>query len=202
MKKSHTYFVVILLIIMSFSCNKGRLVGEYYLTNDMKAINPFKGYEILTFENEIGINIVLAAGDRENEINKYNNGINTMDYNYCEYDNIDFVNENYKLVISMSPCLSSEYVHVGFSYLDGMYSFYSNFELLENDNHANYYDSLLINDSWFHKIYYDTMQYSLHKPFPYSTHSFPIKSYYSIESGVVKIDFSDSTYWELENIEW
>ncbi|PLW93834.1 MAG: hypothetical protein C0591_13835, partial [Marinilabiliales bacterium] len=61
-----------------------------------------------------------------------------------------------------------------------------------------YYDSIDINNKMYYDIFSDTLKHEGIIPIDPN----PVRCYYSTEYGVIKIDFSDSTSWELEHIEW
>ena len=202
MKNPITQIIVLVVILLISSCYREKLVGEYYLTDEMKTQNPFKGFEKLSFVDDPSPIIKLAGGDRINEINKYFMDHTHREYQLCEENRITFTNQSYNLSINMDACFSSNYIHISLIYLDDHYIFNSNYPYGLDTNLPNYLDSLLINNVWVHDIFYDTMKFAGGKPFPDELERYPVKSYYSSHSGIVKIDFSNSTSWELEKIEW
>jgi hypothetical protein len=61
-----------------------------------------------------------------------------------------------------------------------------------------FYDSINTSIKTYYNIFSDTLTHTgMIEIDPY-----PVRCYYSTGYGVVKIDFSDSTSWELEHIEW
>jgi len=46
------------------------------------------------------------------------------------------------------------------------------------------------------------VRYQQSRPIPENLMKYPIKIYYSTEFGILKVDFSDGSFWELESIEW
>ena len=202
MKKLISQIIVLIVMLLISSCYREKLVGEYYLTDDMKEQNPFKGFEKLSFVDDTRAIIELAGGDRINKINKYFTDHTHREYQLCEEDHITFTNQSYNLSINMDACSSMESIHIALIYLEGNYVFYSKYPYELDTFLPNYIDSLLINDVWMNDIFYDTMKFVAGKPFPDELERYPVKSYYSTHSGIVKIDFSNSTSWELEKTEW
>ena len=203
MKYFKFLFFSSILIILCVSCFKDKLVGEYYLTEEMKDQVPFKGYETLHFINDSNNIIKIKAEDRIDVINKYYTDHTDKDYVLCEYNHILFSNESYGMDIHMEACLFKP-TGIGFEfiYLNGKYDFHSGFSIFVDDSTVHVLDSLLINGSWLPEIYYDTMKYDQTQPFPHDLPNIPIKSYYSKSLGIVKVDFSDGSIWELKEIDW
>ena len=50
---THILGTSLILFIIS-SCNKDKLVAEYYISDELKAQNPFNGYETLRYKNNSG----------------------------------------------------------------------------------------------------------------------------------------------------
>jgi hypothetical protein len=197
------FLLFIFLIISCTSCLKDRLLGEYYLTEEMKAQIPYKGNETIIFKSDSNNFIELVAGNRENEIAKRYIGNQESDYELWEIDHICLLNEYYNLSLWMNADrYEPKGIAFDFEYLNGKYFFSGNFGLFLNDSVTTVLDSIYINGTWFHHIYYDTMTYYHDQPFPESLEQYPIKSYYSKTFGVVKIDFSDGSTWELKEIVW
>lgn len=194
--------ILVLLIVAGISCTKGKLVGEYYLSDQMKAHNPFKGFENLTFFVDSSNKIVFEGENRINEITTYAADNKGLDYVYAEDDYIVFLNDSIQLSINMNVAFYGNKLDVMMYYKNEGFIYYSNYDLFQMDTQINYLDSLLVNGLWMTDVYYDTMMFSFAVDNPIQLESYPIKSYYNAESGVVKIDFSDSLNWELENIEW
>jgi hypothetical protein len=204
MKQLSIVLILITLIVAGFSCKKDKLLGEYHLTEELKSCNPFKGYETLRFQNERNM-IELNGGDRINDVEK-KYAYYPYEYYLCEADYIVFSDSAYSMQITMQACYSypvAEGIEFRFNYLDSNYIFSSYYALLSNEYVTKYYDSLLISGSWIHEVYYDTMKFIFYdKPFPYEDLKYLTKSYYSKTFGVVKLDFSDGSTWELEEIVW
>jgi len=61
------------------------------------------------------------------------------------------------------------------------------------------FDSIIINNVSYYDVYRDTVVSDGTIP---TITPYPVFFYYSIEYGLLKIYFSDDSYWELESIEW
>jgi hypothetical protein len=71
-----------------------------------------------------------------------------------------------------------------------------------DDSTIQVLDSLKVNESWIYEVFFDTLYYIYNQPFPQDLLFYPNKCYYSTSLGVVRIDFSDGSSWELEEIIW
>ena len=199
MKKLSLLLCVILF--MTVSCHKPKLVGEFYLTAKTKELNPFSGYEKLTFKDDTVLNEILVGDARINKITKSYIDDESGDFVLWEQDYSRFVNDQYEINITIATTRKPGLM-IDFRNLVDGYNFYSRFKITDDSIIGRYYDSILIHQVWYHHIYYDTMLYDHHQPFPADIQRFPVKSYYSATSGVVKIDFSDDSSLELDKIEW
>ena len=201
MKKLFIIFPVTLLILLTTSCNKDRLIGEYYFTEEMYEQIPFEGNETLIFIDSDSSNIVLLGGERMNQISKQYECINCSDYYYFESAWISFTNDLYKLSLSMGASPINRFSYgltigeTGFGC-----NYYNNLPLSKDNLYGNqmFYDSIIVNNSTYYNVFADTLTHTGIIPI----NPYPVFCYYSTEYGVIKIDFSDDTYWELKNIEW
>lgn len=198
-----TLLVSVITILLVNSCQKDRLVGEYYLTPEMKNQIPFKGNEKIIFSCDSLNNLEMTSTRRNDTIYKIYTDSYQSDYILCEHDNISIMSEKYSLNISIGTCdFDPPGVKFNFAYLDGNYHFQSYFPSLYSDSSRYFLDSLLITGKWIYNIYYDTVAYFHTKPFPDDLPQYPVRSYYSTSFGVVKINFSDGSTWELKEIVW
>ena len=191
--------LTVLLILLIYSCGK-KLLGEYYLSDKMKAQIPFRGQEKITFIDENQNSYTLQSGDKFNEIYEYQECNSCKDYSIFEREWIIFSDALYELLLKISSGKGLYVFSISYSYND--IGFRCTFKSpLSKDNLRDneiYYDSLILNNKTYYKIFSDTLTHNgMIEIAPY-----PVRCYYSTEYGVVKIDFSDSTSWELDHIEW
>jgi len=199
------YLSILIVAIITISCVKDKAEGEYHLSEQLKSCLPLQGHEELFFNADSTDSIILVAGERVNELRK-SYLYYPDDYYIEEWDYINFSNDRYSLSLLIFASHTNQdpkgYAF-DFQYLDEKYVFGAYFELLPIENKTNFLDSLLVNESYVYDIYYDSMSYVFHDgPFPYEDHTYPVMSYYSKSLGIVKIDFSDNTSWELNEIIW
>ena len=195
------YFVVITFIslLLATSCNK--VIDEFYLSQEMKMQIPFEGYEQITFKNNIGELEILKASERHSEVREYQEGnFYRVHKTINETEWIIFENDNNKLVIRNSSSRVGDHLCLTFTTTGKSFvgCFYTplNAETLRFDE--QYHDSLSINDIVYYKVFSDSLGYS--NPTPELPH--PKRIYYTIDYGVIKIEFTDGTAWELKEIEW
>jgi hypothetical protein len=178
--------------------------GEYLLTEEMKSTIPFHGNEKIVLKDNLGNLVELNAGELEDNIFKDYLDSDEIKYSICEDYTIDLSNDSNTLYLSISSCLVPDPKNIWFNFcyneLTGR--FRSSFGVLVEEIPDLAIDSLMVNGKWFHQIYYDTMLYTPGEPFPSELARYPVYSYYSTSLGVVKIDFSDGSSWELEEIKW
>lgn len=191
----------IVLLVIPTSCNKGKLIGEYYLTDEMKLQIPFNGFEKISFTDNIGGKITLASGHRSRTITKVMECLNCKNYYYFETAQICFSNDFYRINLSMEASTTNKFfISLAFGETGFSYVFSNNLPLSKENliKQEVFYDSITINNN----IYYDVFGNPLHHTGIIPVTPYPVFCYYSIEYGVLKIDFSDSTNWQIESIEW
>ena len=72
MKKFFIFLIILLLSFFGIKCKKERQVGEYLLTDEMKATIPFHGNERIVIKDDWNNQIELIAGElQENYYKTY-----------------------------------------------------------------------------------------------------------------------------------
>ena len=119
-------------------------------------------------------------------------GINTKDYYLVETDkaSIDLENsiEYVTFYLEMGGQLTSSRNYIIELYNGASGAGFS-FDLPLSKESTPYVDSLYVLNRWIMDVFINEATSAN-------------KLYYSTEFGIVKIDFSDGSYWELEKIEW
>lgn len=195
----YSVFVIILAVLMVTACNK--VIDEFYLSQEMRTQIPFEGYEQITFKNDNGGLEILKAGNRINEIFETKEGNIFNVYKYIsEKEWIAFENGSSELFIRNSSSKAGNHLRLTFTINGQSFvgSFYSplNAETLRFDE--QYHDSLLVNDVIYYNVFSDSLGYSITEP----DLSHPKRIYYSTDYGVVRIEFTNGTSWDLKEIEW
>jgi hypothetical protein len=102
MKYIKLTLLLLLVLVGGNSCQKEKLVGEYYFTPEMRAKIPFKGYETIIFKTDSTDLVELNAANRRDTIYKSAIDKYESDYILWESDNIYFSNQNYKMSLHMN----------------------------------------------------------------------------------------------------
>ena len=102
-------FMLLLLSVIIEGCNtKDKLVGEYYLTNEMKQTVPFDGFETVYFIDGEDT-IVFDRGERSIFIPTIR--ISPNEYTYGEYDDTEFNTDDgkYSIMIFLQTTYYNSY---------------------------------------------------------------------------------------------
>ncbi len=174
------------------SCGKHGVYGEFFLSEEIKHQNPYTENTKLSFKsndsNLFDYNVTALV----NEVNKSYVGQRTDLYYLVEREIIMFEFDSGYIFRLEMVCQINQTPMYFISYQYKEKGMSASFELPLNIERTPYIDSLYVLDTWVHDVFFfeggkiDDRAYKL---------------YYSTKFGVVKIDFSDDSYWELENIE-
>lgn len=198
------FILGIIILTHTLSCKKEcRLMYEKLLTEQQKRQIPFEGRERISFNNVTKVFELNGTG-RIDTIKKLYNSVYSCDYYTQEYDFLTFEGENINLNLFITGRnifnISLDDFSQDFHMLASLRTDQSTGEL---SDYVELIDSLTVNNLLYLNVYKDTVGVS-----------YPINGddsdsvilatyiYYSTDFGVVKIDFSDSTSWELDHIEW
>ena len=208
------YLLIILAVLFS-ACKKDKeeLLGEFLLGN-LIYTNPLSGHEILVFQNTESNEIIRFIGNGRTRITEkcyidyYKN-----QYYIVETDNCIFNGENinYKLTIT----IKSDHYYPHYLLVLRLFDFqssefdyftsFSHFKLPLNDNNLRSdqirLDSLYIQNRYYYDVFIDTSWCSVTiKPLNRNDSMYAPVFYYNTTHGMLKIDFTDSTSWELKEI--
>lgn len=189
---------LVIILFLFASCSK--LTNEYYLTPEMKAQIPFKGSETISFINDSANIIDLIAENRQNNIDKTYECVNCKDYYTSEIESVILKNDLYSVSLTMGASKNSAF-YIDFKYLeDGFSCAYTSLPLEKStlQNGQMFYDSIIVNKQTYFNIFGDTLTHTG----KIQIDPYPTYCYYSTEYGVIKIGFSNGTFWELDKIEW
>lgn len=178
-------------------------------------MNPYSGSEVIRYSSSNGNDVVFIGQGRYTRMNTINADNRGEECQKIEFDNCLFQDEQflYDIIIFLRPTTKNVQAHMdlifkNYSYNNKSvaYEYIVGYNIpLDKDNLRQdqyYYDSLQINN---------TMQYEVYAavPDPYKscqglyikdTIIEPIKFYYNIHNGLVKVDFDDGSTWELKEI--
>jgi len=186
--------ILVILLIAAASCKyRGKEIGRFHLTEEMKSQVPYKSHETINFIDSNDNTLTFTGGSRIEQDLEVKDCISCYDYVVYEEDLINFNNgsDYIRLTIRASEqsYLNVRYTIDGHVFLSGFSSPLS----VENIGENEYFlDSITVNNIVFYDIYKD----SIRSEKSITLNQYPIYSYYSTEYGVLKIEFSDSTSWE------
>ncbi len=195
------------LSIFLFGCKKE--IDEFLL-GDFKKQNPYIGNETLIFINEIGETIVFDGEGRYSETFRTESESNPKRYYTNELDKCVFESRNgdyeFEIVLTTHKDRAFQMSITIFRIINQpshwcyCYSLY--YQALQNyyGRQDMYLDSLQVLD----KMYYDIMvdsSLSISTYFPDdSCHRFVSNLFYTINNGIIRLDFDDGSTWELKEI--
>ena len=191
MKPLLSALLVFGFLTIHFGCNKNP-TESYFLSDEMKSQNPFSGDEKLYFITDSAVQYVFTGGERRNVIHEISNGSDGGYYLY-EIDKMDFsAGNNYGFNYDMQH-VSRRYPIFQIHFSCNGKGMVANFDMPISKENTQTVDSIYIMGQWQYDIFISEKE---------KVDNWAYKLYYSTEFGIVKIDFSDGTFWELEKIEW
>lgn len=206
------FYIIVLSSVINSSCYPERLEASYYLTDEEKAYIPFKGGERITYI-KAGINdpIVFTVNPINAEILEASPGVNTNSYYEYETMEASLLSSNFEISFFLSA--NDKYYHYKPRLTINWYNDLDGFPGVEghervpmdtNDYHADVIllDSLQVLDSTYYKVFKGNLRPFVLHDSVYEPPFYPVSYYYKLHLGVIRFDFSDSTIWQLENIEW
>lgn len=201
MKKYLLIVILGILLLMMFGCQKGDLIREYYLSDEMIQSVPFKGSEVLKFTQGADT-IVFTGVFRKRSQDEVLAGINTNDYYITESDETKFQSEAGVLkFILYSNYVGKYYISIGWNTNDENFttSFSANLEIpLDSNNQGMgqiYINSLELNGTSFDEIYGDT---TVHSTGTNEVDYILFNKTY----GLLKINYKQDTGLFLNEIQW
>lgn len=190
---------MLLLLLTVLSCSRGKEIDRFYISEEMKSDIPFQGRETISFFGNDGDIVTFVGGYRISQEIEQTECISCYDYAVFEEELINFNNGldeiRYTIQADIYSRLTIRFSIGGHVFNSGFYSPLSPYDLVDSES---FIDSLIINNSIYYNVYKDTM----HTQESTTSNQYPVYSYYTKEYGIIKIDFSDSTYWELKEIRW
>jgi len=203
---SSVLLLLLLIVILSGCYKKDKLVGEYYLTDEMKQTVPFDGSETIYFIDGEDT-IVLDQGSRNNYINTIY--ISLTEYTYGEDNKTKFNTENDQYFIYY--VLQSNYYHNPGRIKVIWYERINNALANEGEFHFRLplstktleqgqwsLDEMEVQGVNYIDVYCDSIGFIMGTDGP----NRPKKVYYTEEAGIIKIDFTQGNSWELLKIDW
>lgn len=190
--------IVLILLIIFENCNKEKLVGEYYLTDEMRNTVPFNGNEKILFiyqNDTIELNFENKGG-----------GIDTRywesgKYFYYEVETTKFSGD-YLLDYSLTMYKNDPRLRINWydkNNTSAQVSFNIPLSVDKLNDGEWFLNELVVRGTTHYNVYCDSILFMFNQEEDLSD---PKVFYYTEDNGVIKIDFKNGTAWELEKIEW
>jgi hypothetical protein len=194
--------IITIVLLLGYSCNECNLASELILTEQQKKQNPFSGDEKIIYQFQDTL-IEFFGNGRSNWQQEVLVSTYGCDYNVYEHDVTLFDNNKFGLSYSMLGRTDFQ-IEILYKLYD--FSLLSQLELDQSTGEISRYtkfiDSLEVNNTQYASIYKDTLDLLIGDEISIDTMKHAIYIYYSTDYGVIKIDFSDGSTWELEEIVW
>ena len=187
METLRSAILIFILSIAVCSCSKTGVQDIYLLTDEMKNQNPFVGGEKLYYLTDSSVQVVFSASERNNQVHEVPYGQRTNIWDLYEVEKMNFQSEQ------NSSFYFDMHYNAGYNFYINFY--YNNnvrgvrYDLPINKENSVFTDSLLIQNKWYYNIFTSNKDTSAHK------------LYYSTKYGIVKVEFLDGSYLELEKVE-
>lgn len=194
-------YLILVFVIVS-SCKKDYLKARYELTHEEKEYLPYQTGEILKYLNTYDSSeMLLEATEPVSKIYSQLDGVNTQ--YYYEYQTIRQTLVGSSMIISMEissiPKIyngKSTYVFYYYWVPDTIPDYYGGaripMDTINFNSHLTYYDSIKIIDNTYFDVYEGEIHISSEDKMNQSEKS-PIKYFYALTYGIIRIDYSDST---------
>lgn len=195
------------------SCKKDYLIEKYVLTEEELQYIPFQGGEKISYYNSANDEvIVLTASTAIKELHKQFDGVNTK--NYYEYETLESVITGSEIRITYRVASNGK-IYKGKSYLllywdcgvEGFPHVFGGARIPMDTTGFNsklvLYDSLFVNGNMYFQVFRGNLNLPEHyNDMVLEAIAYPVQYFYEKQYGIIKFNFSDSTSWELEKIEW
>lgn len=208
MKSKYKNGILLLLLLIGFSCNnKDKLVGEYYLTKEMKQTVPFDGSETLYYIDGEDT-IVFDQGERSIFIPTVR--ISPNEYTYGEYDDTEFKTNDgkYNILFFLQTTYYNSYPGRGKIIWEeiednilkskGLFLFNIPLSTATLEQGQLFVDEMEVHGVNYTNVYCDSVSFNVGYTWPNE----PKTVYYTKESGIIKIEFTQGNTWELLKIDW
>ncbi len=174
-------------------CKKDHLLGKFLLTEKMKSQNPFHGGETLYFISDSLKEFVVDCIFRRDQIHKYHPSISESGYYLIEVEQTSCSGNYNGFWLEMAGQINSTpEFKIQFSFEKKGGDFRFNLPL--NKETSDYADSIRVRDKWYYDVFINEQDSD--------TAIRANKLYYSTQYGIIKIEWPDGHFMELEKIDW
>ena len=200
-KKPHFLFIILLLALTS--CKEK---CDEYLLGNLVYQNPYQGYETLVFIDSSGDSIFFEGRGRH--VYTFQNQhpyCSSGEAEDCLFNEVD---DKFTFYLHISPTTFHQDARLGITFQDHRYNEYHSFDTrflfnvpLDKNNLKPgnaFIDSMLVLNKYYYDVFADEAGDDELKSKLDTV--FPSMLYYNLTDGIIKIEFDDSTSWELKEI--
>jgi len=163
--------------------------------------NPFTGNEKIKFKTNQSYMEFIGSG-RKNYTKEWS--VATCENQILGYDEMKFVGNNFEISMRIEGKQGFYDITI-YDILQGI-NMFSNLKIDPTSGKLSEYndkkDTLFLNSNEYYNVYKYSCHGSYAEPDISDSWNQAVYLYYSTSFGIVRVDFSDSTSWELESIEW
>lgn len=185
-------------------------IDEFLLSQEEKSLLPFQGGEVITYCKPNGTlaNSYTANAPELTTIEGHSDHAQSDSW-IVEQLRLELSNETGEMVFfikSNKPDLSTQFNYMWGNHQEGFPDVFGScllpIDTTETDTERIIGD-LLIGEKTYHDVFVADVNFpSSYNDTVFEGLAYPLNFYFSPNYGIIKMDFSDSTYWELESIEW
>ena len=207
---NHFLSKLIIITLLFSSCSADYLDATYRLTTEEKEYIPFSGGEKISYISTENHSTELISDPINVEIVDMTSGTNTNHFYQYETCETNLVSNNLKIryFLNSNPKLMGDKPYLTIGWIMDTSEFISvqggaRVPMDTSDRFADIVelDSLKVSDKVYFEVFKGSMYRSTNDTATLSI-AYPVYYYYALHYGVIRFDFSDSTSWELESIEW
>ncbi|NOY51662.1 MAG: hypothetical protein GXO88_14010 [Chlorobi bacterium] len=171
-----------LFCLLSTACTKNDLVGEFYLTDEMKNQNPYLEGQDVSFVDNNGDTILFVIS-KQNNIIEAQISSNSSTYNLFEEEKTSLKSDSISLQIKMyyephrEPLLD---FYIGQT---NSYMLFNMFQIPLTYSNTPRVMSIEINGKWYYQVYYFENNYNQNAII-----------YYSTEYGILRVEFDNGDF--------
>ena len=183
-------------ILIISACQKEKLLGEYYLSNDDKLTVPYSVGDSIRFVTNEHDTIDLLCHLRYSEVSREYISYNKY-YTY-ERDVTKINTDEYYLSCQLSTIGMYPSMKLHWSDLDnhrGLVNF--NLPLIPNNLKYGQYivQEMFVRNTLYHNVFVDSTAWRSGPEIDNELKTF----YYSIEFGIIKLEFENGDFWEIDS---
>jgi len=195
MKTTNLNAIILLgIVLLQIGCFKDKIDEKKLLSDEMKGQNPYHENDKLYFISDSAQVFVLEVSLRTSEFIEFQNGNYATNY-LIEFEKTSIISidttQFFGFWLEMESYSRPANYNIQFHPPIGEHM-YVRFDIPLSYSNPGYTDSVYVSGKWHYDIYVKERG---------NIDSTTYRLYYSTELGIIKIDFSDNSTWELLKLE-